>query len=90
MVEPMTEATAKTKTETSHCPFCCEVIAIESAKCHNCGRDVSIFNPAMLGWVTVAEYAAANATSEEEVMSAICDGNLDGQLICGRWLVLHE
>lgn len=77
-------------TETKQCPFCCETLAIESTVCQSCDRDISIISPAALGWITVAEYAAATSTSEEEVMSAICHGDLDGELICGTWLVLKE
>jgi len=80
----------KSNTETMQCPFCCETIPIESTECRTCGSDIVFFNPAALGWITVAEYAAATSTSEEEVMSAVCHGDLDGELICGTWLVLHE
>jgi hypothetical protein len=38
----------------------------------------------------VAEYAEARSKSEEEIMSAIRDGAMDGQLVCGTWMVQFE
>jgi hypothetical protein len=43
-----------------------------------------------MGWVTVAEYAAATSKPEEDIMSAIRDGDMDGQLVCGTWMVQFE
>jgi hypothetical protein len=80
----------KTNTEATQCPLCCETLAPESSECQSCGNDLSLFNPTALGWITVADYAAATSTSDEAVLSAIRHGDLDGQLICGKWLVLSE
>jgi hypothetical protein len=88
----MTDSKTKTtsSTEATQCPFCCETLKLASSECHSCGSDLSLFNPDALGWVTVADYAAATSTTEEAVLFAIRHGDLDGQLICGEWLVLDE
>ena len=92
MTKPRTEekTAVMANTETKQCPFCYETLAIKSTVCQNCGRDIFIISPAALGWITVAEYAAVTSTSVEEIMSAIHNGDLDGQLVCGTWLVPHE
>ena len=82
--------TRTANTEAMQCPFCCEPLTLESTECQSCGNDLSLFSPTALGWITVADYAAATSTSEEAVLSAIRHGDLDGQLICGSWFVLKE
>ena len=84
------ERTTTGDSEFTQCPFCCETIARESFECRSCGRNLSLFSPAALGWITVADYAEATSTSEADVLAAIRHGDLDGQLICGTWLVLSE
>jgi hypothetical protein len=86
----MIDSRTKSNTEATHCPFCGATLALESSECQSCGSDLSLFNAAALGWITVAGYAAATSTSEEAVLSARRHGDLDGQLICGKWLVLNE
>ena len=80
----------RANTETTQCPFCCETLMPESSECQSCGSDLAFFCPAPLGWSTIAVYAAATSKSEEAVLSAIRDGDLDGKLICGKWLVRNE
>jgi len=80
----------RTNTETRQCPFCSEMVNIDSKTCRYCGRDLLVLTPSVLGWITVAEYASATSTPEEDVMSAIRDGDMDGQLICGTWMVQYE
>jgi hypothetical protein len=77
-------------TETRQCPCCSETVNIDAKTCRYCGRDLLVLTPSVLGWVTVAEYAAATSTSEEDVMSAIRNGDMDGQLVCGTWMVQYE
>jgi hypothetical protein len=86
----MTDSRIKAKVEPTQCLFCNETLAPESVECQNGGSNVSLFSPAALGWVTVADYAASTSTSIEAVLSAIQHGDLDGQLICGNWFVLNE
>jgi len=88
----MIDARTKTRanTEPTQCPFCCETLTLESSECKSCGSDLSLFCPDALGWISVTDYAAATSTSEEAVLCAIRNGDLDGQLICGNWLVLNE
>ena len=63
---------------------------MESSVCRRCGRFIDIFNPAVMGWITVADFAEATSSSQEEIMTAISDGDLDGQLVSGTWWILHE
>jgi hypothetical protein len=81
---------AGTNTETRQCPCCSETVNIDAKTCRYCGRDLLVLTPSVLGWVTVAEYAAATSKSEEDIMSAIRDGDMDGQLVCGTWMVQYE
>jgi len=81
---------ARTNTETRQCPFCSETVNIDTKTCRYCGHDFLVLTPSVLGWVTVAEYAAATSKSEEDIMSAIRDGDMDGQLVCGTWMVQYE
>ena len=87
MVDPR-QRTANT--EPARCPFCYETLAQEASQCRSCGSDLSLFSPSALGWITIADYAEATSISEEAVLSAIRHGDLDGQLVCGKWLVLNE
>ena len=77
-------------TEAMHCPFCSEELTLDSSECQSCGSDLSLFSPFALGWITIADYAEATSTSEDDVLSAIRHGDLDGQLVCGKWFVLKE
>ena len=86
--EAMTDV--KSSAETMQCPSCSETIIAEAKECQFCGHTFAFLTPAVLGWVPVAEYAAATSKSEEEVMSAICAGHIDGELVCGEWLVLRD
>jgi hypothetical protein len=80
----------RTNTGTRQCPFCSETVNIDAKTCRYCGHDLLVLTPSVLGWVSVAEYAAATSKSEEDIMSAIRDGDMDGQLICGTWMVQYE
>jgi hypothetical protein len=92
MTKAHTEAKtdARTNTETRQCPFCSETVNIDAKTCRYCGHALLVLTPSVLGWVTVAEYAAETSKSEEDIMSAIRDGIMDGQLVCGIWMVQHE
>jgi RNA polymerase subunit RPABC4/transcription elongation factor Spt4 len=92
MTKVQTEAKtdARTNTEPRQCPFCSETVNIDAKTCRYCGHDFLVLTPSVLGWVTVAEYAEATSKSEEEIMSAIRDGAMDGQLVCGTWMVQFE
>jgi hypothetical protein len=76
--------------ENMKCPFCSETVNIDEKACCYCGRDLLVLSPSTLGWITVAEYAAATSKSEEDVMSAIRSGVMDGELIFGTWMVQYE
>lgn len=86
--EAMTDA--RTNTETRQCPCCSETVNIDAKTCRYCGHALLVLTPSVMGWVTVAEYAAATSKSEEDIMSAIRDGDMDGQLVCGTWMVQFE
>jgi len=92
MTKVQTEAKTdvRTNTETRQCPFCSETVNIDAKTCRYCGHALLVLTPSVLGWVTVAEYAAATSESEEDIMSAIRDGDIDGQLVCGIWMVQYE
>jgi hypothetical protein len=84
------ETDVKSDAETKQCPFCSEAIPIDAKTCQYCGHELLVLTPSVLGWVTVAEYATATSKTEEEVMSAIRRGDIDGELICGTWMVQYE
>jgi hypothetical protein len=87
-MQAMTEA--KSTTETRRCPFCSEILITGAITCSYCGCDLPVLAPSPWGWISVAEYAAATSKSEEDVISAIHDGDLDGRLVGGIWMVLYE
>jgi hypothetical protein len=89
-VHTQAKTDVRTNTEARQCPFCSETVNIDAKTCRYCGRDLLVLTHSVLGWVTVAEYAAATSRSEEDVMSAIRDGDMDGQLVCGTWMVQYE
>jgi hypothetical protein len=90
MLQPELVIDVQSNTETKQCPFCSEAVKIEANVCQYCGHELLVLTPSVLGWVTVAEYAAATSKSEEDVMSAIRSGDMDGELICGTWMVQYE
>ena len=76
--------------ETKLCPFCSGAVDIDARTCPFCGHEQLVLTPSVLGWVTVAEYVAATSKSEEAVMAAIRSGEMDGELVCGTWMVQYE
>jgi hypothetical protein len=90
MVNTEAGTDVKSDADTRQCPFCSAAVKIEAKVCQYCGHELLVLTPSVLGWVTVAEYAAATSKSEEEIMSAIRGGDMDGELICGTWMVQYE
>jgi hypothetical protein len=90
MVNTEAETEVKSDADTKQCPFCLEAVNIDAKICQYCGHELLVLTPSVLGWVTVAEYAEATSKSEEDVMSAIRSGDMDGELVCGTWMVQYE